>query len=142
MVREGSYPLHVDSAGELVLPLAHKLSVYKFQQVCIGSVCIRVHVPFTVCVCIHVGVSDGQTLKVPYGHTETYVTVHVANSDVFHREGYDVHSDATVTFTQATLGGEVRVQGIDGPLDVKVMLTYIHVYAYKEYAYIYVCMYT
>lgn len=40
---------------------------------------------------------------------------------MFQRDGYDVHSDATITFTQATLGGEVRIQGIDGPLDVKVI---------------------
>ncbi len=64
--------------------------------------------------------SDGQTLKVPVAHTEVYVTVRVTNNELFQRDGYDVHSDAIITFTQATLGGQVRIQGLNGAMDVKV----------------------
>ncbi len=67
--------------------------------------------------------SDGQTLKVPIAHTEAYVTVRVSEDAAFQREGYDVHSDATITFTQAVLGGSSRIQGINGPMDVKVVPT-------------------
>ena len=64
--------------------------------------------------------SDGQTLRVPVAHTEAYITVRVTGSETFQRDGYDVHSDATVSFTQAVLGGQVRVQGLSGAMDVKV----------------------
>ena len=64
--------------------------------------------------------SDGQTLKVPVAHTEVYVTVQVTNSETFQRNGYDIHSDAGVSFTQAILGGQIRIPGLNGPMDVKV----------------------
>ena len=65
--------------------------------------------------------SDGQTLKVPIAHTEAYVTVRVTEDATFQRDGYDVHSDATITFSQAVLGGSSRIQGLHGPIDVKVV---------------------
>ena len=66
--------------------------------------------------------SDGQTLQVPVAQTEVYVTVRVMNSELFQRDGCDVHSDATVSFTQATLGGKVRIPGLNGQIDIKVSL--------------------
>ena len=68
----------------------------------------------------YVGVSDGQTLKIPVGHSETYVIIRVADSDTFQRDVFDVHSDATISFSQAVLGGTVRIPGLSGTLDVKV----------------------
>lgn len=75
------------------------------------------------CITLHVhtlGVSDGQTIRVPVGHTEAYIILNVQDSETFTRDGFDVHSDVTVSFTQAILGGSVRAQGLNGYIDVKV----------------------
>lgn len=75
----------------------------------------------TVDVTIPAGVSDGMTLRVPVGgRSEVFVIVKVKESGLFERDGYDVHSDAVVSFTQAALGGEVRIQGLNGPMNVKI----------------------
>lgn len=39
---------------------------------------------------------------------------------MFLRDGFDVHSDVHVSFTQAILGGEVKTSGLSGPIVVKV----------------------
>ena len=64
--------------------------------------------------------SDGQTLRIPVAHTEAYIIVRVADSDTFQRDGYDVHSDIAISFTQAILGGRIRTPGINGAMDVMV----------------------
>ena len=66
------------------------------------------------------GVSDGQTLRVPVGHTEAYVTLRVSSSDTFRRDGFDVHSDANISYAQAVLGGVAKTSGLNGTLDLKV----------------------
>ncbi|XP_019850859.1 PREDICTED: dnaJ homolog subfamily A member 3, mitochondrial-like isoform X1 [Amphimedon queenslandica] len=66
------------------------------------------------------GVSDGQTLRVPVGHTEAYVTLRVSSSDTFRRDGFDIHSDANVSYTQAVLGGVAKTPGLNGTLDLKI----------------------
>lgn len=42
------------------------------------------------------------------------------DSDVFKRDGFDVHSSTDVSFTQAVLGGEVKIPGLKGPIMLKV----------------------
>ena len=82
------------------------------------------------------------TLRVPVGRSEAFVIVkvrtcvhvysvlmlwactQVKDSSTFERDGYDIHSDAVVSFTQAALGGEVRVQGLNGPMNVKVRMAF------------------
>lgn len=54
------------------------------------------------------------------GHTEAYVTLRVSSSDTFRRDGFDVHSDANVSYTQAVLGGVAKTPGLNGTLDLKV----------------------
>ena len=44
----------------------------------------------------------------------------VQDSNVFHRDGFDIHSDVHISFTQAVLGGEVRTAALSGPIMVKV----------------------
>ena len=39
---------------------------------------------------------------------------------MFQRDGFDVHSNVHVSFTQAILGGEVKTSGLSGPIVVKV----------------------
>ncbi|KAJ8028781.1 DnaJ-like subfamily A member 3, mitochondrial [Holothuria leucospilota] len=65
-----------------------------------------------VMVPVPAGVSDGQTVRMPVGSRELFITFRVAKSNTFRRDGADVHSDAVVSFTQAALGGTVRLKGI------------------------------
>ncbi|KAM7538428.1 hypothetical protein Aperf_G00000069585 [Anoplocephala perfoliata] len=64
------------------------------------------------------GVEDGQVLRVSVGNgnyqpaQELFVTVRVASSPNFRRDGADVHSDVTITMAQAALGGKIRIPGI------------------------------
>lgn len=43
----------------------------------------------------------------------------VEDSSVFERDGFDIHSDTNISFTQAVLGGEVRIPGLSGHIMVK-----------------------
>ncbi|CAM1329660.1 DNAJA3 (predicted), partial [Pycnogonum litorale] len=65
-----------------------------------------------VTVSVPAGVEDGQTLRVPIGRKEVFVTLRVSGSDYFKRDGADVHTDIDVSLAQVVLGGTVRVQGI------------------------------
>lgn len=58
------------------------------------------------------GVEDGQTLRMAVGQKEIFVTIRVAESDYFTRDGPDVHTDADISISEAVLGGTVRVEGI------------------------------
>ena len=66
------------------------------------------------------GVEDGQTVRMPVGRKELFITFRVAKSNVFRRDGADIHSDATVSFTQAALGGNIRIKGIYDTLSLDV----------------------
>ena len=71
------------------------------------------------------GVDNGQTIRIPVDHTEAFAILRVRESDVFERDGYDVHSDVDISFPQAVLGGTVRIQGLHGALDVKVLHVFL-----------------
>ncbi len=66
----------------------------------------------TVTVPVPAGVEDGQTVRMPVGKKEVFVTFRVGKSDYFRREGADVHTDASISLAQAVLGGTIRVEGI------------------------------
>lgn len=74
----------------------------------------------TVSVQIPPGVDDGQTVRVPVKNSEVYVLLRVGNSPHFTREGFDIHLDAAISFTQAALGGEIKIQGLTAPIMLKV----------------------
>lgn len=59
-------------------------------------------------------------MRVQVASRELFVTFRVSKSDVFRREGADVHSDAVLSVCQAVLGGSVRVAGIYEDLTLKV----------------------
>lgn len=44
----------------------------------------------------------------------------VSRSKIFRREGADVHSDVTISLTQAILGGTIRIPGIYGDILLSV----------------------
>ena len=44
----------------------------------------------------------------------------MAKSLRFKRDRSDIHSDVSISFTQAALGGEVKTPGLKGPIMLKV----------------------
>jgi len=69
-----------------------------------------------VVVPVPAGVEDGQTVRMPVGQQEIFITFKVSKSREFRREGADVHSDVSVSLTQAILGGTIRIPGIYGDI--------------------------
>ncbi|KAK6976872.1 protein tumorous imaginal discs mitochondrial-like isoform X1 [Biomphalaria glabrata] len=65
-----------------------------------------------VIVPVPAGVEDGQTVRMPVNGQEVYITFKVQKSRIFRREGADVHSDVTISLSQAILGGTIRIPGI------------------------------
>jgi molecular chaperone DnaJ len=83
----------------------------------------------TVTVDIPAGVADGMELRVAgNGHAgvaggapgDLYVRIEVAPSPAFERRGQDVFTVLDVSITQATLGAEVEVEGLDGPERIRI----------------------
>uniref|UniRef100_A0A1A7XZ31 DnaJ homolog subfamily A member 3, mitochondrial n=2 Tax=Iconisemion striatum TaxID=60296 RepID=A0A1A7XZ31_9TELE len=73
-----------------------------------------------VMVPVPAGVEDGQTVRMPVGKKEVFITFRVQKSPVFRREGADIHSDLYVSVAQAILGGTARAQGLYETLNLSV----------------------
>jgi molecular chaperone DnaJ len=78
---------------------------------------------------IPAGVETGSRLRVtgegeagvnggPSG--DLFVVIHVREHDQFERQGANLYSAVPVTFAQAALGAEIKVQTLDGEEDLKV----------------------
>eukprot|EP00794_Sanderia_malayensis_P006778 gene6778-7541_t len=74
----------------------------------------------TITVPVPAGVEDGQVIKMPMANGELYVTFKVTPSKMFERDGADVHSSTSINFTQAILGGTIKISGLHGDIDLKV----------------------
>lgn len=74
----------------------------------------------TVVVPVPAGVEDGQTVRMPVGRKEIFITFSVEKSDYFKRQGSDVHTEAKISLAQAVLGGTIRVQGIHEDMNVAI----------------------
>lgn len=74
----------------------------------------------TVTVPVPAGVEDGQTVRMPVGKKEIYITFRVQKSPVFRRNGADVHSDVLISVAQAVLGGAVRAQGLHQTITIPI----------------------
>jgi molecular chaperone DnaJ len=83
----------------------------------------RVNIQKTLSVDIPAGISNGQNIQLsgqgavgsnggPYG--DLHLRINVRPDEIFQRDGYDIHSDFPVTYTQAVLGDELTVPTIDG----------------------------
>jgi len=75
-------------------------------------------------------VEDGMTIRVPNagdasisekgGTGDLLVRVNVSSSNVFRRQGVNLHHDAKIPWHTAILGGRVRVPTLNGHVDVRV----------------------
>ncbi|KAM4603209.1 dnaJ homolog subfamily A member 3, mitochondrial-like isoform 2-T2 [Discoglossus pictus] len=74
----------------------------------------------TVTVPVPAGIEDGQTVRMPVGKKEIFITFRVQKSPIFRREGADIHSDLFVSIAQAILGGTARAQGLYEPINVAI----------------------
>jgi molecular chaperone DnaJ len=83
----------------------------------------RAEVTREVTVTVPAGVEDGMTLRLP-GEGEAgmrggergdlYVVVRVATHPVFARRGRDLIGELDITMTQAALGDQIRIKGLEG----------------------------
>jgi molecular chaperone DnaJ len=89
----------------------------------------RVREEKKISVKVPAGVDDGSRLRVagegesgwnggPAG--DLYVFITVRPHARFTRRDYDIHSEQSVSFTQAALGGEARIDTIDGVESLKI----------------------
>lgn len=67
------------------------------------------------------------------GKREIFVTFIVEKSDYFRRDGCDIHTDATISLSQAVLGGTIRVQGIYEDQTIQVLILHIKIYFCMTY---------
>ncbi|XP_047215337.1 dnaJ homolog subfamily A member 3, mitochondrial-like isoform X1 [Girardinichthys multiradiatus] len=74
----------------------------------------------SVVVPVPAGVEDGQTVRMPVGKKEIFITFRVQKSPVFRREGADIHSDLYISVAQAILGGTARTQGLYETLNLSI----------------------
>lgn len=78
---------------------------------------------------IPAGIDDGQSIRLraqgepgrPGSTTgDLYVRIRVRPDQMFRRDGDDILTRRTITISQAALGGQVKVETLDGPVDLEV----------------------
>lgn len=83
----------------------------------------------TINVAIPAGIDSGQRIKVlkqgQVGYRgsqpgDLYILIQVKPHPIFRREGYDIISEAPVSFFQAALGGTVEIDTVDGKVELKI----------------------
>ncbi|XP_077130738.1 dnaJ homolog subfamily A member 3, mitochondrial isoform X2 [Ranitomeya variabilis] len=74
----------------------------------------------SVTVPVPAGIEDGQTVRMPVGRKEIFITFRVQKSPIFRRTGADIHSDLHVSIAQAILGGTSRAQGLYETINVAI----------------------
>lgn len=89
----------------------------------------RIHEEKKLSVKIPAGVDEGSRLRVP-GEGEAgynggpagdlYVFISVHDHEKFTRRDYDIHSEQSVSMTQAALGVEIQTDTIDGPEPLRI----------------------
>ena len=89
----------------------------------------RVRMPVTVTVDIPAGVADGMELRVAgNGHAgmmggaagDLFVRIDVETSTAFERRGQDLFAVLDISITQATLGAEIEIEGLDAVERIRV----------------------
>mgnify|MGYP003290287789 CR=1 FL=1 len=69
---------------------------------------------------IPAGIDEGQRVRVKRNDGDLLVTIHIAGSNIFRREGIHVYSEEAVLYTTAVLGGEIRVRTLYGMKTLKI----------------------
>ena len=80
-------------------------------------------------VTIPAGIEDGQSIRIrdkgepgtnggPRG--DLLVEVSVSRHPIFQRQGFDIYSTAPISFAQAALGGDVRINTVDGEISYNI----------------------
>ncbi|HJE14891.1 MAG TPA: molecular chaperone DnaJ [Lapidilactobacillus dextrinicus] len=80
-------------------------------------------------VTVPAGVEDGQQMRLegqgeagenggPYG--DLYIVFRVKPSDKYQRDGTEIYITIPITFPQATLGDEIKVDTVHGPVSLKI----------------------
>ena len=64
------------------------------------------------------GEGDSGTQGAPNG--DLYVVIDVADHEIFDRDGFDLHCEVPIGFSQAALGAEVEVPTLDGRVAVSI----------------------
>jgi DnaJ-class molecular chaperone len=63
---------------------------------------------------------EGEPGKGGAASGDLHVIIRIAEHATFRRDGVDVHSDHTVPFTQAALGGVIELPTLDGPVKMRI----------------------
>lgn len=83
----------------------------------------------TITIKVPAGIDHGQTIKLTGkgeagrrggGAGDLYITFAVENNTQFERDGYTIHTTKVIPYTTAALGGTVRVETLDGKVDLKI----------------------
>jgi molecular chaperone DnaJ len=53
-------------------------------------------------------------------HGDLFVVIHVAEHDLFERQGANLYASAPISFAQAALGAEIQVKTLNGEEDLKI----------------------
>ncbi len=83
----------------------------------------------TIDVKVPAGVEDGQQMRLreageagtnggPYG--DLYIVFRVAASDKFQRDGATIYLKIPISFAQAALGDQIKVDTVHGPVELKI----------------------
>lgn len=89
----------------------------------------RINVTKPVEVTVPAGINDGQTLQVSGGghsginggpNGDLHVNIRVRPDSFFERDGYDIHTEVPIKFSQAVLGDEIEVLCIDGKVNLRI----------------------
>lgn len=51
---------------------------------------------------------------------DLYIVLSIRSHDFFHREGQNLHCVIPISFPQAALGAEIEIEGVDGPVMLKI----------------------
>jgi len=83
----------------------------------------------TIEVEIPAGIDNGQTIKIDNkGEAgirggkpgDLYIVIHVLESKDFKRQGANLYTEKNISYPTAVLGGEVKIQSLDGMLNLKI----------------------
>jgi DnaJ family protein A protein 3 len=73
-----------------------------------------------VTVPVPAGIEDGQTVRMHVGRKDIFITFRVEKSDIFRRDGSDVHTEVPISVSQAILGGSTRIPGIHENMTIDI----------------------